>query len=145
MKNMKANLNITIDRYQIREKAILSHVYFSVSRPGTYETIASLNFEGLEHADYLVKSGHYDGDIKMSPKFKRNSIYINVPKRSGIMIHEGNTIRDTLGCLLVGLERPLPSVIGSSRKAIDLINTLLSVFEFEEIYVTYLDYDYLPF
>ena len=40
--------------------------------------------------------------VFFSPKF--NSVFLlhGVPDRSGILIHSGNTLRDTEGCILVG-------------------------------------------
>jgi hypothetical protein len=37
-------------------------------------------------------------------KFKNSWRLLNVPGRSGILLHEGNTHKDTEGCLLMGLD-----------------------------------------
>lgn len=38
-----------------------------------------------------------------SPKFKSYKPRLEgVPHRSGILIHKGNSVKDTLGCILVG-------------------------------------------
>ena len=51
----------------------------------------------IPEGTYRVKAG-------LSMKFKARRPYIlDVPGFSGIMIHEGNTVRDTQGCILVGL------------------------------------------
>lgn len=39
-----------------------------------------------------------------SPRFKKNFWRIGVPGRTGILIHKGNTLKDTSGCILVGTE-----------------------------------------
>jgi hypothetical protein len=39
-----------------------------------------------------------------SPRFRRNYWRIGVPGRTGILIHKGNYLKDTSGCILVGLE-----------------------------------------
>lgn len=39
-----------------------------------------------------------------SPRFRRNFWRIGVPGRTGILIHKGNTLKDTSGCILVGTE-----------------------------------------
>lgn len=38
-----------------------------------------------------------------SVKFKQTWRLLNVPGRTGILLHEGNTNKDTEGCLLLGL------------------------------------------
>ena len=49
-----------------------------------------------------IPEGSYVVDRFFSPKF--NSVFLlhGVPDRSGILIHSGNTLRDTEGCILVG-------------------------------------------
>lgn len=39
-----------------------------------------------------------------SPRFNANRWHVTVPHRSGILIHTGNFLRDTEGCILVGKE-----------------------------------------
>lgn len=142
---MKAELNIRVERFEARSKSIPSHVTFTVANAESMETLAELHFEGLENADYLVREGFYTASVLQSPKFKREAIYIDVPNRIGIMIHVGNTKDDTRGCLLIGLERLSKSMIGSSAKAINLVNALLDAYDIEKIVVFYKsDYE-LPF
>jgi hypothetical protein len=50
-----------------------------------------------------IPVGTYDIEWKMSPTFKIPMPYLlNVPGRSDIMIHVGNSVKDTHGCILVG-------------------------------------------
>lgn len=50
-----------------------------------------------------IKPGTYSIDLHYSHKFKRYMpILCAVPLRSGILIHTGNTLDDTEGCILVG-------------------------------------------
>ena len=60
---------------------------------------------GLENKNYVFPDGKYSLLGKTSPSFKANKIYIDVPGRSNIMFHGGNSIDDTKGCVLVAYNR----------------------------------------
>lgn len=50
-----------------------------------------------------IPRGSYPIDIRWSVKFKGYRPFVDaVPGRFGIMIHEGNSVTDTHGCILVG-------------------------------------------
>ena len=50
-----------------------------------------------------IPAGEYEAIKYYSPKFKRTMILLlDVPERTGIEIHPGNTIDDTTGCIVVG-------------------------------------------
>lgn len=58
----------------------------------------------LENPDYIIPDGEYSLKWSYSPKFKGFRYEIGeVPGRSRILIHEGNYIKDSKGCLLVGV------------------------------------------
>lgn len=60
-------------------------------------------FRVLENAPYMIPSGCYEVVFACSPKFCEDMPYIiDVPNRSGIMFHAGNTAKDSKGCILVG-------------------------------------------
>lgn len=49
-----------------------------------------------------IPSGSYDV-VKYSGTRHKDAFYVkDVPGRSDILIHEGNTLKDTAGCILVG-------------------------------------------
>jgi hypothetical protein len=53
-----------------------------------------------------IPAGSYHGAIQHSPRFQRDlPELLDVPGRSQILIHAGNTADDTEGCILVGMER----------------------------------------
>lgn len=56
----------------------------------------------------------------------------NVPNRAGILIHEGNTVKDTHGCILIGrdyTEMDKQPAIGDSRIGFSYFCYALGVFE----------------
>lgn len=53
-----------------------------------------------------IPTGVYRGAIQASPRFRRDlPELLDVPGRSQILFHAGNTPDDTEGCILVGMER----------------------------------------
>lgn len=78
----------------------------------------------LENAAYMFPNGTYNLYGKKSPKFNANKVYIDVPGRSNIMFHGGNTINDTTGCVLVAAERNGDTIKGDqSAFLFDVVNT----------------------
>lgn len=77
---------------------------------------------GLENQNYMIPNGRYSVTGKRSEKFGANKLYLNVPERSGIMFHGGNTAEDTKGCLLVGANRNGATISGD--KSSELYNTV---------------------
>lgn len=52
-----------------------------------------------------IKPYIYKMVLQYSPKFHMMlPVLLNVPDRSGIMIHPGNSAKDTKGCILVGIK-----------------------------------------
>ena len=71
-----------------------------------------------------IPEGIYPCWKAKSEKFGDVFYLDHVPNRSGILIHSGNTIRDTRGCILVGLDCDLLSVV-QSRLALARLLLLL--------------------
>lgn len=88
---------------------------------------------GNEQGDSCVPEGVYTCVPHSGPKFKNVWELEDVPAREAILIHTGNTIRDTHGCILVGLERgtfmAFPAVLQSRLALLLLRKTLPSTFE----------------
>jgi hypothetical protein len=65
-----------------------------------------------------IHPGRYPVTMAFSPHFQMMLPHVNnVPGRTGILIHDGNTEKDTEGCILVGQERLNPGEIADSNAA----------------------------
>lgn len=68
-----------------------------------------------------IPDGRYQVIVNMSPRFKRLlPRLLDVPNYEGILIHTGNTARDTEGCILPGLSKS-KDFVGNSKAAFDLL------------------------
>lgn len=93
--------------------AILSRVFVDGSFFG----------HGLENNLYKIPAGRFDLYAKYSPTFKKNKVYIEVPGRSNIMFHGGNTHDQVKGCVIVAANRTGESVSGDlSQKLYDIVD-----------------------
>jgi hypothetical protein len=73
-----------------------------------------------------IPLGTYDVVPHVSPKFGKTLLLLDVPDRSEILIHAGNTAKDTRGCILVGEGLDLSGALTKSKKA---LSDLLSLVE----------------
>ena len=83
-----------------------------------------------------IPTGRYRMTLAVqSPKFSKRATYqfcngylprlINVPGYDGVLIHIGNTARDTEGCLLVGRNTQVGKVLDSRKTFLELYDRLL--------------------
>ena len=73
-----------------------------------------------------IPLGTYKGAIQPSPRFRRDlPELLDVPGRSQILFHAGNTPEDTEGCILVGRKRVNENRIGESRLAVAALERAL--------------------
>lgn len=64
-----------------------------------------------------IPEGRYYCVPHNSEKYKNVWRLEGVPNRSAILIHAGNTLKDTEGCILVGM-RPAPNGVAESQVAL---------------------------
>lgn len=75
------------------------------------------------YGETAIGAGEYEVQITYSPRFKvMMPLLLNVKDFAGVRIHPGNSVHDTEGCLLVGLDR-LARTLGRSRIAYDKLYT----------------------
>ena len=85
---------------------------------------ASVNMAMKRYGATAIPVGRYQVTLKVqSPKFKKKKQYefcngylprlINVPAFEGVLIHIGNTAKDTEGCILVGRNTKVGKVLES--------------------------------
>nr|DAG03486.1 MAG TPA: hypothetical protein [Ackermannviridae sp. ctUml7] len=86
------------------------------------DKVRDLKSEKKVYGETAIPAGKYKVVMSMSSKFKRVMPYLEkVPQFTGIMIHPGNTIKDTLGCILVGENKKKGQLV-NSRKYSDELN-----------------------
>lgn len=78
------------------------------------------------YAETAIPSGIYKVTIEYSPRFKRRLPYLHdVPHFIGILIHSGNTAKDSAGCIIVGFNTAKGKVT-NSRATSDKLNAILA-------------------
>lgn len=104
----------------------VSHSY------GTFGTLrvplgdSVYTFDTLEPFKPIINAGTYPVTLTYSPKFGRNLPLINnVVGHSGVRIHSGNTVNDTIGCILIGSYRESNHLV-SSRIALSKLLSLVT-------------------
>ena len=112
---------LDLTRFKLHGKTVMGILKGDVWKCGTYFTI--------ENYDKMLPDGTYHVRVTYSPKFKRDVPIVSndqVPESRGIRIHEGNTVQNTKGCILVGNWAYLPNKLGNSKEAIEQLTWALT-------------------
>lgn len=83
----------------------------------------------LENLSKAIPDGHYTLENSKSPKFKRELPLVfgsSVAPNRGIRIHAGNTSKDTVGCILVGMGVDISKPALKESKAAEQMVTMLA-------------------
>lgn len=78
------------------------------------------------YAETAIPAGTYKVTMEYSQRFKRClPLLHDVPHFIGILIHSGNTQRDSAGCIIVGFNT-VKGKVTNSRATSDKLNTILA-------------------
>ncbi len=92
------------------------------------DTYRDLSKEQKVYGKTAIPEGEYKIRLNYSPKFKRTMPYLlDVPHFTYIMIHWGNTVKDTAGCILVGENKG--KVLINSRKTFEKVFELIKKYK----------------
>lgn len=92
------------------------------------------------YAQTCIPSGTYKVILNMSPRFKKVlPRLLDVKGFEGILIHSGNTIQDSAGCILLGTKSG-DGVLKDSRKSVDVLIEKLAKEKDITIIIDYVDY-----
>lgn len=78
--------------------------------------------------DSRIPAGVYKCEPYSGTKYKDVYILKDVPGRDAILIHSGNTEKDTLGCILLGLGAGMigaDPAVTNSKSALELFKTII--------------------
>ena len=88
------------------------------------DSLASIKSKKIANQT-AIPTGIYKVIVNMSSKFKRNlPRLIDVPGFDGILIHRGNTDKDTSGCILIGENKVVGKVLNSTPYETALVDKL---------------------
>ena len=110
---------------------------FGVIRFGAVPFVLTLERPWRDNQQNIscIPAGRYRCERIRSPKFGWTFEVKNVPNRSHVLFHSGNTIEDTQGCILVGEEFSgtwdKPMLASSQRGFLEFLNLLDGVNAFE--------------
>ena len=83
------------------------------------------NGEVKVYSETCIPFGTYEIKIIFSPKFKRELPWLqNVPSFTSILIHRGNTAKDSAGCILVGENKVVGKVLNSTIYEKELVKMI---------------------
>lgn len=109
-------ISLTLNRQTATDTSIIGHLFNG----------GELFAYSLENKEKAILSGVYEVKMQYSPRFERNIPHLqNVPHRTAIEIHPGNTFNDSQGCILVGYKLNDDNTISESRDASDDLNKIL--------------------
>lgn len=119
-------MEILLKRFALKKDYTIGHIYID----GKYECdtiedkVRDLSIEKKIYSETAIPYGRYRITLKVqSPKYRERISYywcrgylprlLNVPQFEGILIHAGNTAKDSAGCIILGENKVKGGVINS--------------------------------
>lgn len=131
-------MEITVVRKWLTQKSTIGEL----SIDGKFEcfTLEDVTLEVCQDPhkiDVAIPEGRYEVIIDFSDRFQRLMPHIlDVPDYDGIRFHQGNTDKDTIGCLLLGISRGEDFIGGSHLAFEPFFEKLQEALKIEKCYVT---------
>lgn len=127
-------MNILVKRVALKPTYTIGHMYID----GKYvcdtleDIVRDLNKNGkFDNGEVKIKGqtaipyGTYEVIWNYSPRFKRYTPrLLNVNSFDGVLIHAGNTAKDTEGCILLGQNKKVGMVV-NSKQTVDKIYPII--------------------
>lgn len=111
----------------VRDDLAQAYTAGQLTIDGTFQCFTLEPPTGDYGEDCAIPLGTYPVQIRWSQKFHAMIPHVDqVPGRSAIEIHTGNTIHDTEGCILVGQTRLPGGVITHSAVTRQAVQTLIA-------------------
>ena len=121
---MKQELELLLKRITFKTDYVIGNLFVN----------SVLLCNSLENSKFKISKGTYKVKLTMSLKFgKKLPELLNVPNRTAIRIHRGNTVKDTQGCILVGINDKAGWIRNSAKyeqKIVELVK------QYKECWVT---------
>jgi len=104
MKIKDKDVKLFIQRFDHQKEQTLGHGMVFGDNNGVAFTFCTLElpWKDNERRISCIPAGVYDAILHDSPKFGRSIWIQDVPNRSEILVHNGNFVRQILGCVLAG-------------------------------------------
>ena len=137
LKRIARKPTYTIGRLSINDHYIcdtLEPTDRGLNQSMTLDKIKSVKIKGKT----AIPAGRYKVIMSYSPKFKKTlPLLLNVPAFSRILIHTGNTAKDTQGCILCGKNIVVGKVLYSTTYTQIVIQNINKAYSTNEpIYIT---------